>query len=95
MTHAPERCRKQTARALRYSDYRNPAHRHYVGALSVWADEQDRYDNSFMIADLHTLTIPENVPPDALSGRIREALALYLACGLSTRLPTLSSPESG
>ncbi|MCA1707835.1 MAG: tryptophan--tRNA ligase [Actinobacteria bacterium] len=54
----------------------------YVGALSVWADEQDRYDNYFMIADLHALTIPENVQPDALRSRIREALALYIACGL-------------
>lgn len=54
----------------------------YVGALSVWADEQDRYDNYFMIADLHALTIPENVQPDALRSRIREALALYVACGL-------------
>ncbi|MGH3869552.1 MAG: tryptophan--tRNA ligase [Pseudonocardiaceae bacterium] len=54
----------------------------YIGALSVWADEQDRYDNYFMIADLHALTIPENVEPDALRSRIREALALYIACGL-------------
>ncbi len=54
----------------------------YVGALSVWADEQDSYDNYFMIADLHALTIPENVQPDELRSRIREALALYLACGL-------------
>ncbi|MGH4015511.1 MAG: tryptophan--tRNA ligase [Pseudonocardiaceae bacterium] len=54
----------------------------YIGALSVWADEQDRYDNYFMIADLHALTIPENVQPDALRSRIREALALYIACGL-------------
>ncbi|MCA1673919.1 MAG: tryptophan--tRNA ligase, partial [Actinobacteria bacterium] len=45
-------------------------------------DEQDRYDNYFMIADLHALTIPENVQPDALRSRIREALALYIACGL-------------
>jgi tryptophanyl-tRNA synthetase len=54
----------------------------YVGALSVWANEQDHYDNYFMIADLHALTIPENVQPDALRSRIREALALYIACGL-------------
>lgn len=54
----------------------------YIGALSGWADEQDRYDNFFMIADLHALTIPENVQPDALRSRNREALALYVACGL-------------
>jgi hypothetical protein len=45
----------------------------YVGALSVWADEQDRYDKYFMIDDLHALTIPENVQPDAQSaGTIRD-----------------------
>lgn len=54
----------------------------YIGALSVWAEEQDRYDNYFMIADLHALTIPENVQADHLRARIREIVALYVACGL-------------
>lgn len=54
----------------------------YIGALSVWAQEQDRYDNHFMIADLHALTIPENVRAEELRGRIREIVALYVACGL-------------
>ncbi|MDQ3761447.1 MAG: tryptophan--tRNA ligase [Actinomycetota bacterium] len=60
----------------------------YIGALSVWADEQDLYDNYFMIADLHALTIPENVNADDLRRRIREAIALYVACGLD---PTRSA----
>jgi tryptophanyl-tRNA synthetase len=54
----------------------------YVGALSIWADEQDRYENFFFIADLHALTIPENIRPDELRRRIKEIVALYLACGL-------------
>ncbi len=54
----------------------------YIGALSVWAKEQDAYDNFFMIADLHALTIPENVQADDLRARIREIVALYVACGL-------------
>ena len=54
----------------------------YIGALSVWAHEQDRYDNYFMIADLHALTIPENVNAETLRGLVRDAAALYLACGL-------------
>ncbi|MQA84363.1 MAG: tryptophan--tRNA ligase [Streptosporangiales bacterium] len=54
----------------------------YIGALSVWAKEQDRYENFFFIADLHALTIPENVPPDYLREHVREIVALYLACGL-------------
>lgn len=54
----------------------------YVGALSKWAETQDRYENFFFIADLHALSIPENVHPDQLRERIRENVALYLACGL-------------
>lgn len=54
----------------------------YIGALSVWAKEQDTYENFFMIADLHALTIPENVQADDLRARIREMVALYVACGL-------------
>jgi tryptophanyl-tRNA synthetase len=54
----------------------------YVGALSAWVDEQDRYDNFFFIADLHALTIPENIKADDLRRRIKEIVALYLACGL-------------
>lgn len=54
----------------------------YIGALSVWARDQDAYDNYFMIADLHALTIPENVQADELRTRIREIVALYVACGL-------------
>jgi tryptophanyl-tRNA synthetase len=54
----------------------------YLGALSVWAKEQDRFENFFFIADLHALTIPEDIQADALRERIKEIVALYLACGL-------------
>jgi tryptophanyl-tRNA synthetase len=54
----------------------------YIGALSRWAEEQDRYENFFFVADLHALTIPEDVRPAELGERIREIVALYLACGL-------------
>ncbi len=54
----------------------------YIGALSVWAEEQDTYENFFFIADLHALTIPENIKADSLRERIQEIVALYLACGL-------------
>jgi len=33
----------------------------YIGALSVWAANQARYDNIFCIVDLHALTIPETI----------------------------------
>jgi len=54
----------------------------YIGALSVWAESQDSYENYFFIADLHALTIPENIRAQALRERIKEIVALYLACGL-------------
>jgi tryptophanyl-tRNA synthetase len=54
----------------------------YIGALSIWAEQQDSYENFFFIADLHALTIPENVKADALRERIQAIVALYLACGL-------------
>lgn len=54
----------------------------YIGALSVWAQEQDRYENFFFIADLHALTIPEDIEAGELRTRIKEIVALYLACGL-------------
>lgn len=54
----------------------------YIGALSMWTQEQDRFENFFFVADLHALTIPESVSADQLRERIREIVALYLACGL-------------
>lgn len=61
----------------------------YIGALSVWAGEQDRYENFFFIADLHALTIPENVAPSYLRQHTREIVALYLACGLDPDMSVL------
>ena len=54
----------------------------YIGALSVWVENQSRYDNVFCIVDLHALTIPEDVAPDYLRRKVRECAALYLACGI-------------
>lgn len=56
----------------------------YIGALSIWADEQDRFENFFFIADLHALTDPETVRAGELRERIRSIAALYLACGLDS-----------
>ncbi|WP_375669757.1 hypothetical protein [Halanaerobium saccharolyticum] len=30
----------------------------YVGNLSLWVENQKKYDNIFCIVDLHVLTIP-------------------------------------
>jgi tryptophanyl-tRNA synthetase len=57
----------------------------YVGALSLWAENQERYDNIFCIVDLHTLTIPEAVDPQRLHAKSRELAALYIACGIDPK----------
>lgn len=54
----------------------------YLGALRQWAANQSRYDSIFCIVDLHALSVPGAVRPDALAGKIREAAALVLAAGV-------------
>ena len=54
----------------------------YVGALSLWAANQSQYSNLFMVANLHTLTVPEAVNPTELKRKSREVAALYIACGI-------------
>jgi tryptophanyl-tRNA synthetase len=54
----------------------------YIGALSLWAENQDRYDSLFCVVDLHALTIPEAIKPDDLRSKSREVAALYIACGI-------------
>jgi len=54
----------------------------HIGALSVWAANQARYDNIFCIVDLHALTIPETIRPETLRAARRELAALLLACGI-------------
>lgn len=54
----------------------------YVGALSVWVENQDVFNNLYMIANLHALTIPEAVKADVLREQSRRVAALYVAAGL-------------
>lgn len=54
----------------------------YIGALSVWAANQARYDNIFCIVDLHALTVPETIRPETLRAARRDLAALLLACGI-------------
>ncbi|WP_239313443.1 MULTISPECIES: tryptophan--tRNA ligase [unclassified Frankia] len=61
----------------------------YVGALSLWAENQDQYDNVFCVVDLHALTIPEAVNPENLRAKARETAALYVACGIDPDKSTI------
>ena len=48
---------------------------------------QDEYDSFIFVADMHSITIPQN--PDELSKRIKELVALYLACGIDPKKNTI------
>ncbi len=61
----------------------------YVGALSVWREQQDDYDCLFCVVDLHALTVPEVVEPAELRRMSREICALYLACGIDPDKSTI------
>ncbi len=61
----------------------------YIGAISLWADNQDQYENFLFVADLHALTIPEVVAGESLRARAEEIIALYIACGIDPDLSTL------
>lgn len=61
----------------------------YLGALSLWAENQDRYDNVFCVVDLHALTIPEAVDPTTLRAKTREIAALYVASGIDPDRSTI------
>ena len=61
----------------------------YIGALSQWAQNQDEFENFFCVVDLHALTIPENVNPQALRQKTREVAGLCLAAGIDPQKSTL------
>ena len=54
----------------------------YIGAISVWVEQQERFNNLFCVADLHALTVPEVISPRQLRELSRETAALYMACGI-------------
>lgn len=61
----------------------------YVGALKLWVQNQDLYDNIFCIVDLHALTIPEAINAKDLKEKVRKVAALYLACGIDPKKSTV------
>lgn len=52
----------------------------YIGAIKQMVKYQDMYDSYLFIADLHAITIPQDV--ETLSKNTKSLLALYLACGV-------------
>jgi len=56
----------------------------YLGAIRQWVDNQEEYENFFMVVDLHALTMPHD--PKALQKDSFDIAALYLACGIDPKL---------
>jgi len=52
----------------------------YLGALRQWVDLQDEYQPFFFIADLHSLTVPQD--PQALRQRFARCAAQLIAMGI-------------
>lgn len=61
----------------------------YIGAISLWAENQAQYENFLFVADLHALTIPEAIRGINLRARVEEIFALYIACGIDPEESTL------
>lgn len=61
----------------------------YVGAISQWAENLDRFESFFCVVDLHALTIPEAVDAEELYAKSRQVAALYIACGIDPDQATL------
>jgi len=59
----------------------------YIGAISQFVKMQEDYETFVFVADLHALTV-YNEPAD-LKRRIKDIIAIYLACGLDPKYTTL------
>lgn len=59
----------------------------YIGAIKQFVAMQENYESYVFVADLHALTIYNE--PEVLRKRIRDIIAIYLACGLNPKNTTL------
>jgi len=59
----------------------------YLGAIRNWVRDQDKYDNTFCIVDLHAMTLPYD--PSVLQERVLDLAATYVASGISERDSTI------
>lgn len=59
----------------------------YIGALKNFVKYQDDYEMFVFIANLHTVTIPQD--PKEIHQYLIDAIALYIACGLDKDKATI------
>lgn len=55
----------------------------YLGAITQWVENQEKYRNIFCVVDLHAITLPQS--PKELKKRIYLTAAIYLAAGIDPR----------
>ena len=59
----------------------------YIGAIQQMKVYQEQYDSYIFIADLHSITVPQD--PEELKNNIRSLVALYIACGIDPEKNTI------
>ncbi len=59
----------------------------YIGAIKQMVLLQERYDSYLFVADLHSITVPQD--PKTLRENIKKLLAIYLACGIDPKKNTI------
>ncbi len=55
----------------------------YLGAITQWVENQDKYNNIFCVVDLHAITVPQN--PKELKENTYLTAATYLAAGIDPK----------
>ena len=58
-----------------------------IGAIMQMVKRQEEFDSYLFVADLHAITIAQ--PPEELRRRIKEFIALYIACGIDPKKNTI------
>ena len=59
----------------------------YIGAIKQMVNYQEKYDSFIFVADLHSITVPQN--SETLYENTRSLIALYLACGIDPNKNTI------
>ena len=59
----------------------------YIGAIKQMVKLQEEYDSYIFVADMHSITIPQD--PKKLRENIKKLLAIYLACGIDPNKNTI------
>ncbi len=59
----------------------------YIGAIKQMVKYQEIYDSYIFVADLHSITVPQEA--ETLHSNIRSLIALYLACGIDAEKNTI------